>query len=293
MFGVAGDFVKACCVIPPAGAHKAYLTPLAVLTSASAFQDALKALTAAAAAAARAGDTVGGNSTYVYGDTPAVVAKHVVRIERASMAANYVMLWRWDEFDQYARNHSLPWPIQPTKQAAFDDFARIFNRTGSEHVVCGHGGTACMHACIHSIGTKARGGATFSSVCAVSMYLLPFQAFFTLSHTECINNLAFVVWMPGRQPERCSESALAQSLHHGTRQVLRPRHGLPTSPVNGDAARLCDRGTVTDGGTCTMSVHTFVQSFNTMVPSYLVPGVQGFFISFVSEYLIAMIRNQN
>jgi len=124
------DFVKACCVLPPAGIHKAYLTPMAVLTSAQAFADALKALN---------GSQVAGRTNLPTKTDMAVTDKYRERVERGSMAVTYVVLWRWDEFRAYAQAHSLPWPIQPTKESAFEDFGRIFNKTDPEHVVCGHG----------------------------------------------------------------------------------------------------------------------------------------------------------
>jgi hypothetical protein len=65
-----GHFLKACCVQPPAGTHKSFLTPMALLKSATAFEQALAALKPAEAALAE-------------------------RVERASMAVSYVFLWRW------------------------------------------------------------------------------------------------------------------------------------------------------------------------------------------------------
>lgn len=100
---------------PPAGVHKTYLTPNALLVSASAFSDGVNALT---------------NVT----GTPSAKAKAAVyraRLERASMAILYPVLWRWDELRRFAANASMKWPLPAKLQGAFDQFARIFNATGT------------------------------------------------------------------------------------------------------------------------------------------------------------------
>ena len=108
-----GHFLRACCVQPPTGIHKSYLTPMALLESATAFNEAASALSKPADAEQRA------------------------RVERASMAITYVFLWRWDEMKQFANNISYEWPLADNQQAAFDSFSRIFNLTGTQHLTSG------------------------------------------------------------------------------------------------------------------------------------------------------------
>ena len=88
-----GYHLLACCTAPPAGVEKAYLTPMALLVSAGAFADAVTALNATA-------------------DPKAAV--HRERVERASMANLYTVLWRWAELRSFAVNESLAWPLPAT-----------------------------------------------------------------------------------------------------------------------------------------------------------------------------------
>lgn len=142
-------FLRACCVGPPLGVHKSYLTPMALLTSATAFRDGLHSLKPA--------DTV-----------------YRERVERASMAVSYVFLWRWDELRTFAKNISLPsWPLAQTQQLAFTDFARIFNRTGTQMLTSSFKGAnalSMLHACVFGdktlcpSGGSRGGGALYSEV---------------------------------------------------------------------------------------------------------------------------------
>ena len=115
-----GYHLIACCTPPPAGVNKPYLTEEALLVSAGAFADALTALNATE----RAGN---GAETVAYRG----------RVERASMAILYTCMWRWDELRGFATNLSLAWPLPPTKDAAFEHFASIYNRTGTKQVANG------------------------------------------------------------------------------------------------------------------------------------------------------------
>eukprot|EP01052_Picozoa_sp_SAG31_P027932 SAG31_NODE_2654_length_5292_cov_2.266898_4_plen_372_part_00 len=122
-------FLRACCVQPPAGIHKTFLTPLALLESASAFKEGLAAL-------------------------KPTEAKLIERVERASMAISYVFLWRWAELREAASNISYSWPLADEQEAAFSDFARIFNATGTQILTIGtqqnKGGAALdwLHQCV-------------------------------------------------------------------------------------------------------------------------------------------------
>jgi hypothetical protein len=79
-----GSLLVACCTPPPAGIHKAYLTPLALLVSATAFDE--------------------GHTALAHTPSPAVFT---ARLSKASMAILYTVLWRWDELRSFARNVSM------------------------------------------------------------------------------------------------------------------------------------------------------------------------------------------
>ena len=84
---------------------------------------------------------------------PRSVAKYVERVERASLGTVYVMLWRWDEMRTFAANESIPWPLrQTTKEAAFDSFEFIYNRTGTQFLVSGHAGNPRGGTLHHMLG---------------------------------------------------------------------------------------------------------------------------------------------
>jgi len=84
----------------------AFMTPDAILTSATAFKDA--------AAAATAGD-------------------ERVRVQSASMAVYWAAMPRWRELTRHAKNAAIPWPLEPTLQGAFDAFTAAFNATAKRY----------------------------------------------------------------------------------------------------------------------------------------------------------------
>ena len=77
----------------------AFLTPIALLTSAEALQHAVELTTAG--------------------------SKYRERVEVAKLAVYYPILLRWDEMRGFATNSSLDWPIEPTKDAALDWFVTL------------------------------------------------------------------------------------------------------------------------------------------------------------------------
>jgi hypothetical protein len=79
--------------------HAAFLTPIALLTSAAAMNDGKKAV---------AGDSV-----------------RLHRIGVAKLAVWYPMLLRWDEMWNFAKNESFVWPLEETKEAAVDWFVEF------------------------------------------------------------------------------------------------------------------------------------------------------------------------
>ena len=130
--------LRACCLAPPAGIKKSFLTPMALLESATAFKDGMAALKPAETALTK-------------------------RVERASMAISYVFLFRWAELKDFAANIGYSWPLANDQQAAFDSFARIFNATGT-HMLTGGSGTGeaallWLHNCSFGICKSGAGGA--------------------------------------------------------------------------------------------------------------------------------------
>jgi hypothetical protein len=79
-----------------------FLTPMAVITSAQAFQNALKIVSG--------------------------VQKS--RVDIAKVSVYYVALVRWDEMQGFAKNESIPWPLEPTKEAAWGEFSRMWKVMG-------------------------------------------------------------------------------------------------------------------------------------------------------------------
>ena len=56
--------------------------------------------------------------------------RYVKRVENAMMPSMFVTLLRWTEFENFAKNESLPWPWKPTKQAQFDYFSELYGAAG-------------------------------------------------------------------------------------------------------------------------------------------------------------------
>lgn len=74
----------------------AFLTPIALLSSAEALQHGLKLTDAG--------------------------SKYHQRVQMAKLAVYYPILLRWDEMHSFATNHSLAWPIEATKDDALNWF---------------------------------------------------------------------------------------------------------------------------------------------------------------------------
>ena len=92
------------------------------------------------------------------------------------MAISYVFLWRWEELREFSGNISYTWPLAGTQQAAFDDFGRIFNATGTQILTIGTqqniGGAALiwLHGCVFGTDPtcikphSGTGGAVYAEV---------------------------------------------------------------------------------------------------------------------------------
>jgi hypothetical protein len=104
----------------------AFLTPIALLTSATAFVD--------------------GRAT--------VTGLELERLNRAAMAVYYPILMRWAELRSFAQAESMHWPLEPTIEGAFDAFASAFNATTAAY--CGDSA--------HCVAPAFREGATGSSL---------------------------------------------------------------------------------------------------------------------------------
>merc|ERR1712166_57397 len=104
----------------------AYITPIATLTSAQAFKQAL-AVTA---------------------NDPAKQG----RVHVAKMSIYYVLLLRWDEMKSFATANSIPWAVEHTKQLAWNEFALMWKRIGILSEREGSCDINCFHAQVFSSG---------------------------------------------------------------------------------------------------------------------------------------------
>ena len=83
----------------------AFLTPIALLTSASAFVEGRKV----------------------------VDGIELERLNRSAMAVYYPVLMRWAELSEFARTEAMDWPLEPTIEAAFEVFAAAYNATAEAY----------------------------------------------------------------------------------------------------------------------------------------------------------------
>ena len=85
------------------GGTAPFLSPKALLTSATAFAQARKEIS----------------------------GKHLFRLDCAKLATYFVILVRWDEMRSAASAMSMPWPIEHTKEAAYTEFIRVANNSAA------------------------------------------------------------------------------------------------------------------------------------------------------------------
>jgi len=90
------------------GPDAEFLTPEALLTSAKAFTE---------------------GEELVKGDD--ALLGH---IEVAKLSVYYVTLQRWDEIYGWATDNGVAWPIEGTKEEAYDEFARIYDEQDITHL---------------------------------------------------------------------------------------------------------------------------------------------------------------
>jgi hypothetical protein len=100
------------------GPDASYLTPMALLTAGQAFTDALHVVAGAQ-------------------------QQYKARVDVAKVSVYYVVLLRWEEVQGFATNESVPWPWEPTKHAAWQEFTRVWKILDVKTTHEGH----CDYAC--------------------------------------------------------------------------------------------------------------------------------------------------
>ena len=51
-------------------------------------------------------------------------------MEEAQLSSWFVLLLRWEEMRQHARDHNIPWPVAEDKKTVLDEFARVYRANG-------------------------------------------------------------------------------------------------------------------------------------------------------------------
>jgi hypothetical protein len=52
------------------------------------------------------------------------------RVDIAKISIFFVVLVRWDEMQLYAKVAAIPWPLEPTKKQAWEEFSRMWKLLG-------------------------------------------------------------------------------------------------------------------------------------------------------------------
>merc|ERR1711964_436194 len=86
----------------PTPSNAPFFTPMALLTGGQAFKDAARVAT----------------------------AQYRTRVDVAKISVYYVVLLRWSEVRTFATKERIAWPWEPTKEAAWREFSRVWNATG-------------------------------------------------------------------------------------------------------------------------------------------------------------------
>ena len=86
------------------GGTAPFLSPHALLTSATAFSHARKHIP---------------------------VPKHIYRLDCAKLATYFTILVRWEEMRAWAAAQAMAWPIEATKQGAYNEFMRAANASAN------------------------------------------------------------------------------------------------------------------------------------------------------------------
>jgi hypothetical protein len=75
------------------------------------------------------------NAAFAAAAAAAPLPAQKARVAKASMAILLPTLWRYDELHAFATNRSITWPLPPTKEAAFQLFASIYNASGTAGLI--------------------------------------------------------------------------------------------------------------------------------------------------------------
>ena len=105
-----------------------FLSPIALLTAGEAFRDAARVATA---------------------------PQYKRRVDVAKMAVLYVVLLRWSEVQMFARNASVSWPWEATKQSAWQEFTRVWDLIGIVSIHAGGCGYTCLKAQVFGKALKS------------------------------------------------------------------------------------------------------------------------------------------
>ena len=115
-------YLNTCCTAAPKGTSKVYLHPMSLIAGSQALL---------AGERATSGDAR-------------------KRIVKASMSILYPILWNWDEVTSFAQAESIEWSsvmTPQTKQAAWERFATLYNRTGTHMLNNDQGHHGCVNEC--------------------------------------------------------------------------------------------------------------------------------------------------
>ena len=74
------------------------------------------------------------------------------RLGTAKIVIHYVVLQRWEEVWNYAEGAGVEWPLEGTKEEAFDEFERVYNEAGITHLTEGGGDIQWLRAIVFPEG---------------------------------------------------------------------------------------------------------------------------------------------
>ena len=106
-----------------------FLKPATLLSSAQAFVDARAAVTGLA-------------------------PKYLERVDVAKLPVTYVILQRWAEVRAFAVERKLPWPLEATLEAAFAEWARVWEQAGITSIASAKCDLACFRLRVFKQNSK-------------------------------------------------------------------------------------------------------------------------------------------
>lgn len=96
----------------------------------------------------------------------------VARLHKAYMSVLLPSLWRWNELRAFSDKHDIAWPLPTTKQAAFDEFARIYNATHTAGIYYNNF-YAIPAPCVYGCALQWLWQCIFTTKCGVDGHLVP------------------------------------------------------------------------------------------------------------------------